>query len=111
MMRTHLRDELELLERIGALTPDELDAANARGHAGQLHPPLADVEREAYARGARGRRRVVLVVAVDGVAHRIADVRRLLLHVFDSVAGNVGCVVGERLRLVHRSVSGVLGAA
>ena len=33
MMHTHLRDELELLERIGALTPDELSAANARGHA------------------------------------------------------------------------------
>jgi adenosine deaminase len=32
MMRTHLRDELELLERIGALTPEELEAANARGH-------------------------------------------------------------------------------
>ena len=32
MMRTHLRDELELLERIGALTPDELVAANRRGH-------------------------------------------------------------------------------
>jgi adenosine deaminase len=32
MMRTHLRDELELLERIGALTRDELEAANARGH-------------------------------------------------------------------------------
>ena len=32
MMRTHLRDELELLERIGALTGDELEAANARGH-------------------------------------------------------------------------------
>jgi adenosine deaminase len=32
MMRTHLRDELELLERIGALTAEELAAANARGH-------------------------------------------------------------------------------
>ncbi len=32
MMRTHLRDELELLERIGALTRDELEAANSRGH-------------------------------------------------------------------------------
>ena len=32
MMRTHLRDELELLERIGALSADELQAANARGH-------------------------------------------------------------------------------
>jgi adenosine deaminase len=32
MMRTHLRDELELLERIGALTPAELAAANGRGH-------------------------------------------------------------------------------
>jgi adenosine deaminase len=33
MMRTHLRDELELLERIGALTADEIREANARGHA------------------------------------------------------------------------------
>jgi adenosine deaminase len=33
MMGTHLRDELELLERIGALTADELSEANARGHA------------------------------------------------------------------------------
>ncbi len=32
MMRTHLRDELELLARIGALTEEELVAANARGH-------------------------------------------------------------------------------
>ena len=32
MMRTHLRDELELLRRIGALDEDELAAANARGH-------------------------------------------------------------------------------
>ena len=33
MMRTHLRDELELLERIGALDANELSEANARGHA------------------------------------------------------------------------------
>jgi adenosine deaminase len=32
MMRTHLRDELALLERIGALDEDELREANARGH-------------------------------------------------------------------------------
>jgi len=32
MMRTHLRDELDLLMRIGALTRAELDEANARGH-------------------------------------------------------------------------------
>jgi hypothetical protein len=32
MMHTHLRDELELLERIGALTAAELAAANRRGH-------------------------------------------------------------------------------
>jgi adenosine deaminase len=32
MMRTHLRDELDLLLRIKALTQDELDEANARGH-------------------------------------------------------------------------------
>ena len=33
MMRTHLRNELELLERIGALDAEELREANARGHA------------------------------------------------------------------------------
>ncbi len=33
MMRTHLRDEFDLLLRCGALTRDELDEANARGHA------------------------------------------------------------------------------
>jgi hypothetical protein len=32
MMRTHLRDEFELLQRIGALDADELREANARGH-------------------------------------------------------------------------------
>jgi adenosine deaminase len=33
MMRTHLRDEFELLLRIGALGVDDLRRANARGHA------------------------------------------------------------------------------
>jgi len=33
MMRTHLRDEFELLLRIGAIDRDEAEAANARGHA------------------------------------------------------------------------------
>ena len=32
MMRTHLRDELDLLQRIGALDADELVEANRRGH-------------------------------------------------------------------------------
>jgi adenosine deaminase len=32
MMHTHLRDELELLERIGALSAEELAEANRRGH-------------------------------------------------------------------------------
>jgi adenosine deaminase len=32
MMRTHLRDEFELVLRIGALTDEELRAANARAH-------------------------------------------------------------------------------
>jgi adenosine deaminase len=32
MMRTHLRDEFELLLRIGALDEDEARDANARGH-------------------------------------------------------------------------------
>jgi adenosine deaminase len=33
MMRTHLREELALLQRIGALDEDEIAQANARGHA------------------------------------------------------------------------------
>jgi len=33
MMRTHLRDEFELLVRIGALDRDQLPIANERGHA------------------------------------------------------------------------------
>jgi adenosine deaminase len=33
MMRTHLRDEFELLLRIGALSDEEAAAANERGHA------------------------------------------------------------------------------
>jgi hypothetical protein len=32
MMRTHLRDEFELLTRIDALDGEELAAANRRGH-------------------------------------------------------------------------------
>jgi adenosine deaminase len=32
MMRTHLRDEFDLLLRIGALSREELAEANARGH-------------------------------------------------------------------------------
>jgi adenosine deaminase len=32
MMRTHLRDELDLLLRIGALDEDELRESNRRGH-------------------------------------------------------------------------------
>ena len=32
MMRTHLRDEFELLLRVGALTQEELTEANRRGH-------------------------------------------------------------------------------
>jgi adenosine deaminase len=32
MMRTHLRDEFDLLLRVGALTQEELEEANARGH-------------------------------------------------------------------------------
>ncbi len=38
MMHTHLRDELELLERIGALSADELAEANRRGHEASFIP-------------------------------------------------------------------------
>jgi adenosine deaminase len=39
MMRTHLRDEFALLERIGALSPEEVRQANARGHAARFARP------------------------------------------------------------------------
>ena len=39
MMRTHLRDELDLLRRIGALGEDELREANRRGHEASFIPP------------------------------------------------------------------------
>jgi hypothetical protein len=32
MMHTHLRDELDLLLEVGALTQDELNDVNQRGH-------------------------------------------------------------------------------
>ena len=41
MMHTHLRDELELLERIGALSAEELAAANRRGHEASFIPRRA----------------------------------------------------------------------
>jgi adenosine deaminase len=41
MMRTHLRDEFELLLRIGALDDDELREANARGHAAAFNRATA----------------------------------------------------------------------
>jgi adenosine deaminase len=40
MMRTHLRDELELLLRIGALDEAGLREANARGHAAAFRRPV-----------------------------------------------------------------------
>jgi adenosine deaminase len=40
MMRTHLRDELELLLRIGALDEQGLREANARGHAAAFRRPV-----------------------------------------------------------------------
>ena len=41
MMRTHLRDELALLLRVGALTEDEARAANERGHEASFLAPSA----------------------------------------------------------------------
>jgi adenosine deaminase len=43
MMRTHLRDEFELLTRIGALDENEAQAANERGHQSSFVGPLATV--------------------------------------------------------------------
>jgi len=40
MMRTHLRDELELLQRNGALDEDELAEANRRGHEASFIAPV-----------------------------------------------------------------------
>jgi adenosine deaminase len=42
MMRTHLRDEFELLQRIGALDEDELAEANRRGHEASFITPVED---------------------------------------------------------------------
>jgi adenosine deaminase len=39
MMQTHLRDELALLLRIGALAEAEAEAVNARGHAASFVRP------------------------------------------------------------------------
>jgi adenosine deaminase len=39
MMRTHLRDELALLLRVGAMTEDEVQAANERGHEASFIRP------------------------------------------------------------------------
>jgi adenosine deaminase len=43
MMRTHLRDEFELLRRIGALDEDELRDANRRGHEASFVRPQSAV--------------------------------------------------------------------
>jgi adenosine deaminase len=45
MMRTHLRDELELLRRIGALDEDELAEANWRAHEASFLPERAVARR------------------------------------------------------------------
>jgi adenosine deaminase len=45
MMRTHLRDELELLRRVGALDEDELAEANRRGHEASFLETQAAVPR------------------------------------------------------------------
>jgi hypothetical protein len=37
-MRTHLRDEFELLLRIGGLEESQLSEANRRGHAASFVP-------------------------------------------------------------------------
>jgi adenosine deaminase len=47
MMRTHLRDELELLRRIGALDDEELAEANVRGHEASFVMGQVDVARVA----------------------------------------------------------------
>jgi hypothetical protein len=41
MMRTHLRDEFELLLRIGAVEECELSEANRRGHAASFVQSLS----------------------------------------------------------------------
>jgi adenosine deaminase len=45
MMRTHLRDEFELLLRIGAVSEDGLAAANRRGHDASFVPAEPVVQR------------------------------------------------------------------
>ncbi|HEX6761961.1 MAG TPA: hypothetical protein VF094_04090 [Gaiellaceae bacterium] len=50
MMRTHLRDEFELLLRIGALDEDELREANERGHEASFIRPQPRVAASAPGR-------------------------------------------------------------
>jgi adenosine deaminase len=44
MMRTHLRDEFELLLRIGALDESELQVANDRGHEAAFSGRAAQIQ-------------------------------------------------------------------
>jgi hypothetical protein len=41
MMHTHLRDEFELLLRIGAVDEEQLNEANRRGHEASFVQPAA----------------------------------------------------------------------
>ena len=72
MMRTHLRDEFELIHRIGALDEDGLAEANARGHAASFVGRAGRVE---LGRG-RAWRRVALASEAASACWRRRPRRR-----------------------------------
>ena len=99
MMRTHLRDEFELLHRIGALDEDGLARANARGHAASFVGGES-ARRPSGGGGAgvvRGVGRLVLRVA-ELVRRVVGDVLCLVR----GVARGVLRLVDHRLRLCRR---------
>ena len=105
MMRTHLRDEFDLLLRAGALTQEELAEANAPRPRGELHgpsrtppariPPSAD----SYGFGA-----VVACRAMRGTDEAKPDLTERQLQIVVLIAR--GCSndeVGERLGISPRT--------
>ena len=93
MMRTHLRDEFELLLRIGALTDDELRHANERGHA-------AAVRQRRRAPGGS------FALGGGGAVGRVGWVRDGVLRALGDVAGGVARSVRGIARRVARLVAG-----
>jgi hypothetical protein len=67
MMRTHLRDEFELLLKIGALDEAQLDEANRRGHEASFVPSRPALQtarsRPGLAKGATPPRKIGAIIA------------------------------------------------